>query len=93
MPQLYGLHEALIEQHNEKMAVIARLEILIRILQKKKPDDIVAQKELKSFAGTAGFVNITAAEFIEVQKEKRTEEYKVLDVIKEMIQEGGIMTP
>ena len=93
MQQLYGLHEALVEQHNEKMAVIARLEILIRILQKKKPDDIVAQKELKSFAGTAGFVNITAAEFIKIQQENLNEEYKVLAVIKEMIQEGGIITP
>ena len=93
MPQLYGLHEALIEQHNEKMAVIARLEILIRILQKKNPDEIVAKKELGSFAGTTGFVDVTAADFIPVQQEKLDAEYKVLAVIKEMIQEGGIITP
>ncbi len=56
MNELHGLKEAFIEQHNEKMAVIARLEILLRVLGKKKPDDIVSKQALKTFAGNTGYV-------------------------------------
>jgi hypothetical protein len=93
MQKLHGLHEALIEQHNEKMAVIARLEILIRILSKEKPDKIVAKQPLKTFAGGTGYADVTAAQMAAAKEQELQEEYRVLAVIKEMIQEGGIVTP
>jgi hypothetical protein len=87
MNELHGLKEALIKQHNEKMAVIARLEILLCIVRKKDPDEIVAKQELKNFAGGTGFVDVNARDFIKTKQEDLDVEYRVLAVIKEMVQE------
>ncbi len=90
MQELHGLREALIEQYNEKTAIIARLEILLYIVRKKNPDEIVAKQELKSFAGGTGFVDVSAADFLKATQEELDDEYRVLAVIKEMVQESGL---
>ena len=93
MTNLYGLQEALIDLHNEKMMVIAELELTIRILSKKNPDEIVAKIPLKQFAGTASYQSVTAEQMAREKTAELDGEYAVLAIIKEMIQEGGIVTP
>ena len=90
MPNLYGLQESLIDLHNDKMMVIAELELSIRILCKKEPDEIVGKIPLKSFAGATGYQTITALQMTQAKQEELDAEYRVLAVIKEMIQEGGL---
>jgi hypothetical protein len=93
MTQLYGLHEALIDLHNSKMMVIAELELVIRILSKKSADEIVGKIPLKAFAGAGGYETVTAMQMTQAKQAELDAEYKVLATIKEMIQEGGMMTP
>ena len=90
MSELHGLHEALIEHHNFKMREIAQIEIELRILGKKKPDDVVAKKPLQSFAGVTGYEDITAFQMAKIKEEELQDEYSVLAAIKEMIQEGNV---
>jgi len=93
MNKLYGLQEALVDLHNDKMMVIAELELAIRILCKKQPDEIVGKIPLKSFAGATGYQSVTAEQMTKAKQAELDNEYKVLAVIKEMIQEWGLVTP
>jgi len=45
---------------------------------------------LKSFAGGTGFVDVSAADFLKATQEELDDEYRVLAVIKEMVQESGL---
>jgi hypothetical protein len=91
MKELYGLQEALRDLHNEKMMVIAELELTIRILSKKGPDEIVGKIPLKSFGPQAGYQTVTALQMTQVKQQELDGEYRVLATIKEMIQEGDIV--
>jgi hypothetical protein len=93
MYELHGLREALIEQYNQKIAAIADLEIVLRILGNKHPDEVVYKQPLKTFAGGTGYQDAAAFQMAKMKETELASECKVLAVIKEMIQEGGIITP